>query len=276
MAHLNVLDEQCVAAYRTHVTPDNATVASDVLAREEPLEIRLGTFSLAVLMRTPGHDAELVRGFLLSEGVVSCASDIATVRHCDAVQRPEDEDNVMLVTLAPHVHVSPERFRRNFFASSSCGVCGKAQIDTVLASQPGYDAVVAPSLAVLHRALQQLQQQQPLFAATGGVHGAGVFAASGDALCVREDVGRHNALDKLIGWVSLQDDATRTHAKTGFVVVSGRLSFELVQKTLAARMAGLIGVSAPTSLAVELAARSNLFLAGFLRPNGVNIYVGAQ
>lgn len=248
--------------------------APDLVAREEPLEIRVNQSPIAVVMRTPGHDEELVRGFLLSERIVARVEQIATLRHCTSVDRPEAEDNVMLVRLRDDADVDLAALRRNLFASSSCGVCGKASIDQVLGgattrADAGEIEIDAQTLALLP---ERLRAEQEVFSHTGGLHAAGLFTAAGELLAAFEDVGRHNAVDKVIGW------AARSGAALGgcALMVSGRVSFEIVQKAVAVGLPLIAAVSAPTSLAVELAREAGLTLICFVRDQRMCVYAGER
>lgn len=241
----------------------------DDVAREEPLEIRVGGVPLAVVMRTPGADLDLVTGFLLTEGIVASPAEIERVRHCNELADPEAEDNVVLVTLAAGRRLDLERFRRNLFASSSCGVCGKATLDNALAVAPPLEDETRFRAPVVYEMPGRLRAEQRVFDATGGLHGAGLFTTDGTLVAVREDVGRHNAVDKLLG-----DAARRGDFPLGGygLIVSGRVSFEIVQKALAARIPLVAAVSAPSSLAADLACRSGMSLVGFLRGRRMNVY----
>jgi FdhD protein len=242
----------------------------DTLATEEPLEIRVGRAALAVTMRTPGDDLDLALGFLLTEGVISAAEDVRTAQLCSGSDQPNTY-NVVDVVLAPGVPAPVTDPTRNFYTTSSCGVCGKASIDAVrtrsrypVATDPA--RIDAPVLAGLP---DTLRRAQPAFEATGGLHAAGLFTVGGRLLVVREDVGRHNAVDKVVGW------AVREHRLplAGLVLlVSGRASFELVQKASMAGVPVLAAVSAPSSLAVELADEAGITLAGFVRGTTMNVY----
>ena len=270
-------DERFVIVERSAwIDGEAAAPESDHLAREEPLEIRVNGAPIAVVMRTPGDDVELVRGFLLSERIVESAQDIASARHCTTVDTPEAEDNVMLVRLAAHVEVDLAALRRNLYASSSCGVCGKASIEAAMAlpdlSAPrpaGELRVKADVLALLPARLRARQQ---VFERTGGLHAAGLFDAGGERLVVREDVGRHNAVDKVIGWATAHDVALEGCV----LMVSGRVSFEIVQKSLALDIPMIAAVSAPTSLAVELARAGGMTLVCFVRDRRLCVYAGAE
>lgn len=244
----------------------------DALAVEEPLEIRVGGRQVAVTMRTPGDDFELATGFLVSEGVIAAATDVVAVRYCLG-DRPDPALNVVDVALAAQVEV-PD-FARNFYTSSSCGVCGKDSLDRVRATSRwdvSRDPVRMPA-SLLSSLPDRLRAGQAVFERTGGLHAAGLFTAEGELLCLREDVGRHNAVDKVVGWALARD----LLPLTGCVLqVSGRASFELVQKAWLAGVPVLAAVSAPSSLAVDLAVEAGMTLAGFVRGGDMNIYAGAE
>jgi FdhD protein len=259
----------------------------DLLAAEEPLEIRVDDRPLAVTMRTPGDDIDLAAGFLAAEGLVQSASDIASIRIC-----PEGHDdhagasqngagsragqgNVAEVTLAADAGIDDGQVRRNFLTTSACGVCGKASIEAIKV-RARYD-VAADRARVDPRVLAQLpgrlRDAQRVFARTGGLHAAGAFGADGTLLALREDVGRHNAVDKVVGW-GLREG--RLPLAGCILLVSGRASFELVQKALVAGMPIVAAVSAPSSLAAELADEAGMTLVGFLRGGSMNVYAGAS
>ncbi|HEX2095656.1 MAG TPA: formate dehydrogenase accessory sulfurtransferase FdhD [Longimicrobiaceae bacterium] len=252
----------------------------DSLATEEPLEIRLARgdeppHRVSVTMRTPGSDFELAAGFLFTEGVVGDAREIAAIRYCvDPEVDGAQQYNVVSVVLAPGARFDPESLRRNFYATSSCGVCGKASIEAV---RGGGCPAVAGDVEVPAETLlalpEKLREAQAVFERTGGLHAAALFTAGGELLRVREDVGRHNALDKLVGASLL---AGELPLRDRVVLVSGRLSFELVQKAARAGAALLAGVSAPSSLAVELAEETGMTLVGFLREGRFNVYTGGE
>jgi len=247
-----------------------ATVVEDRVAVEEPLEIRVQGHSLAVVMRTPGHDRELVAGFLLTEGIVRDRSDILDLVHCRAGAEPEA--NVMDALLAPRVNVDWARLQRHTFASSSCGLCGKASIDAVrTACPPLAETRLAVRRSILARLPDRLRAAQPAFASTGGAHASGLFSAEGELLALREDVGRHNALDKVVGWAFFAERLPLSHR---ILLVSGRVSFELMQKALMAGIPCVAAVSAPTSLAVDFARESGQTLVGFVRGERMNVYAG--
>jgi FdhD protein len=244
--------------------------APDQLVREEPLEIRLRGVPIAVVMRTPGHDEELVRGFLRTEGIVETDAAITSIRYCNDIDDPEAEHNVVQVVLDPSVEIDLARIRRNMFTSSSCGVCGKASLEHALAvAGPLPPDASRVELQVLYALPQRLRTEQPLFSSTGGLHAAGLFDASGSPLVVREDIGRHNAVDKAVGWAGRNPQRSPVA-----MMVSGRVSFEITQKALAARIPVIAAVSAPSSLAVELARRSNMTLVAFVRGERLCVYAG--
>ena len=250
----------------------------DTLATEEPLEIRVtagGTRrQVAVTMRTPGHDFELAVGFLFGEGVVRSPSDVRQVRYCvDRELSEEQRWNTVTVDLAVGAVPDLSRLERHFSVTSACGVCGKESLDAL--EHRGLRPVPeGPSLApdVLTTLPSRLRRAQAVFEDTGGLHAAALFDPSGELVELREDVGRHNALDKLVGW-SLLD--RRAPLSDGAVMVSGRASFELVQKCVAAGVPTMAAVSAPSSLAVETAERFGLTLVGFLRGDRFNVYTHA-
>lgn len=250
----------------------------DTLAVEEPLEIRVASSPLAVTMRTPGHDVELATGFLVSEGIIADGGDIRTAIHCGGPGTGGEENtyNVLDIALAPHVAPPSPDAARNFYTTSSCGVCGKASIEAVeTVSQ--HDVSVDPvtvEAALLATFPDRLRERQAAFEKTGGLHAAALFdAATGELLVVREDVGRHNAVDKVVGWAAQNGRLPLT----GTVLqVSGRASFELVQKAVMAGIPVLAAVSAPSSLAAELAESMGLTLVGFLRGASMNVYAGAE
>ena len=241
----------------------------DAVAREEPLEIQIGGTPLAVVMRTPGHDADLALGFLSGERVIESIEDVLSVRHCREVRSPEAADNVVRVALAEGVSVDWEALRRNLYASSSCGVCGRATIENALACAPPISDPARFRATLFPPLPDRLAAAQPGFAHTGGLHAAAVFDPSGALLAVREDVGRHNAVDKVFG-LCLREK--RWPLGGHGLLVSGRISFEIVQKALAARVPLIAGVSAPTSLAIALAERGGIALIGFLRGGSFNVY----
>jgi FdhD protein len=255
----------------------------DVLAVEEPLEIRLvfrrdgrrQQKSISITMRTPGDDFELACGFLLTEGIIHNPGDVAGVRHCGVPVGPLKLRNVVRVELGPDVPLDFERLERHFYTSSSCGVCGKTSIAalTVSGVTPLDAGEPRVSADVFHRLPDELRRSQDVFDQTGGLHAAALFETDGRLVALREDVGRHNAVDKLIGSELL---AGRLPLSRRILLVSGRASFELVQKALVARIPIMAAVGAPSSLAVELAAQYGLTLLGFLRSGRFNLYCGAE
>lgn len=263
------------------VTGNEWREEADVLAAEEPLEIRLLWWedgeltqkSIAVTMRTPGDDFQLAIGFLFGEGIITSRDDFIEVGYCldeDEVQNL----NIVTVTLRPGRTFDITRLERNFFTTSSCGVCGKAALEAVeiqgcevLPPGPRVDPLVIRSLP------ERLREAQAVFEQTGGLHAAGLFDLDGDLISLREDVGRHNALDKVIGE---QVMAGNHRLDDRLLLLSGRASFELLQKSLMARIPLVAAVGAPSSLAVDLATTFNTTLLGFTRPEGFNIYTGAE
>ena len=245
--------------------------ADDYLAAEEPLEIRVGRHSLGVTMRTPGHDQELVAGLLLTQGIVTHRSQIAAIRD-GAEAKPTGQRNLIQVQLASNARFDSRLVARRGYASSACGVCGRTFIDAVRLQgvrQPTATVKFGPeALCAMPEALRAAQS---VFNRTGGLHAAGLFDAQGKLLVLREDVGRHNAVDKVIGWALLQD---RVPLSDAVLMVSGRGGFEIVQKALAAGIPLLASVSAPSSLAVQLARELHLTLIGFLRGKRFVVYSG--
>jgi len=232
----------------------------DRVAVEEPLEIRIGGRPVAVTMRTPGHDEELALGFCISEGLRPRAARL-----------PDDLAANTVDVEAPGF--DPARLQRSFYTSSSCGVCGKGALEAVAVDSARVESRLHVPLELVVALPDRLRDAQAAFEATGGLHATGLFARDGELLCAREDVGRHNAMDKLVGWALL---AGRLPLREQLLCVSGRLSFELVQKAAVAGAPVLVGVGAPTSLAVELAQDRNLTLCGFARNGGVNVYTAPE
>ena len=245
---------------------------SDPVTIEEPLEIRIDDSPVAVAMRTPGDDFELVAGFLLTEGILADPADLGALTYCPSAT-PPNELNVVEVRLAGDSDFDVEALRRNFYATSSCGVCGKASIDQVRLQsrrRPQAFTVADDTLLGLPDTLRGAQAQ---FERTGSLHAAGLFDVDGSLLALREDVGRHNAVDKLIGSFVLDG---QWPPPASALMVSGRTSFEIVQKALLAGLAFIASVSGPSSLAVDLADEAGLTLIGFLRHGGYNLYTHAQ
>ncbi len=241
---------------------------NDWLAVEEPLEIRIRGKAIAITMRTPGHDAELAAGFLVTEGLLKDRQDLIAIVPCEQAG-PEVRPNTLNIFLPPRVKVRFKQLTRHVFASSSCGICGKASIEAVHQHFPRLNQAPLVPQQVLLKLPGRLRRAQPGFAKTGGLHAAGLFDAQGNLLVAREDVGRHNAVDKVIGHEFL---AGRLPCDQRLLMVSGRISFEIMQKALAARIPIVCAVSAPTNLAVEFARESGQTLIGFLRGSNFNRY----
>jgi FdhD protein len=259
-----------------HLSHRGVTTRPDTLAGEEPLEIRVAGRALAVTMRTPGHDFDLTAGFLVSEGVIRGSADIRGIRYCaGAVDDGTNTYNVVDVSLAHGVPPPDASAERNFYTTSSCGVCGKASLDAVRTSAfwSVRDDPVRFGTTMLEQLPDQLRAAQLVFDRTGGLHAAGLFTADGQLLCAREDVGRHNAVDKVLGWAAREDRLPLTGT---VLMVSGRASFELVQKAVMGAIPALAAVSAPSSLAADLATEAGLTLVGFLRGSSMNVYSGAH
>jgi FdhD protein len=245
----------------------------DYLAAEEPLEIRVGDQPLSVTMRTPGHDLELAAGFLFTEGLVQSGEQIISLQPVVPSEVP-DSGNVVQATLVPEATPDFAKMRRHFFASSSCGICGKASIDAVrsrLLTAPNSDFRFDPELLV--GLPEVLRSEQDVFRRTGGLHAAALFDSSGALQVLREDIGRHNAVDKVIGWALMIGRVPLTES---VLLVSGRGGFEIVQKSIAAGIPIVASVSAPSSLAVQLARELRLTLIGFLRGRRFVIYSGDE
>jgi FdhD protein len=251
---------------------------ADLLAVEEPLEIRLGygaensreQFSLAVTMRTPGNDFELAVGFLYAEGLIKKYQHIEGIHYCTP-KTDAEKDNVVRVELKPDRSVDFSKIQRNFYTSSSCGVCGKSSIDTI---RQHCEKVIDNYLVksdVIKTLPEKLHQAQTIFEHTGGLHGVAAFNLNGELLTVHEDVGRHNALDKVIGQALI---ANKIVLEQSIVLLSGRASFELIQKAAMARVPIVAAIGAPSSLAVKLAQELGITLIGFLRKDKFNIYCG--
>ena len=259
-------DDQALAAppYSTSVVSvlrlPGAVRERDLLAVEEPLEIRIGGQPVAVTMRTPGHDEELALGFCLTEGLQPTAARLADDLAANAVE-------------VEATGFDPERIRRSFYTSSSCGVCGKGAIDAISVVAPRVESGLRLATGVVAELPGRLRAAQAAFAATGGLHATGLFSAAGALLCIREDVGRHNAMDKVIGWAWRQGLVPLADY---VLCVSGRSSFELVQKAAVAGCPLLVAIGAPSSLAVELAADRGITLCGFVRDGHVSVYSESQ
>lgn len=257
------------------VTEEHILAADDQLAMEEPLEISLAfreaekwvRKSISVTMRTPGNYPELAIGFLFTEGIIRNSADIRDVKS-DVL-----DENQVLVTLADAVHPDLNTLERNFYTTSSCGVCGKASIDAIktVSAYAGLDTEVVFDKSIFFTLNAQIQQQQSIFESTGGLHASALFDKNGTFITLREDVGRHNALDKLIG-NAVQEN--KLPLRDHILLLSGRASFELIQKASMAGIRMVAAIGAPSSLAVQLAAESNMTLVGFLKNNRYNIYTG--
>ena len=245
----------------------------DHLAVEEPLEIRLGGQTLSITMRTPGDDEELVAGLLFSEGVITSADDLDVVAHYRGPVDDPDLGNVINVLLKGDLRPARELLRRTFISSSSCGLCGTAMIDAIRTAHPRVQSDLRVPIERLHQLGPAMSGAQATFEKTGGLHAAGLFDAEGRLVVLREDIGRHNAVDKVIGHMLLR---RQTPLDRHILAVSGRASFEIVQKALAARIPVLAAVSAPSSLAVQTARAADMTLLGFVRNRGFNVYAGAH
>ena len=252
---------------------------SDYLATEEPLEVRLvaggRTHTLAVTMRTPGSDFELAAGFLYGEGVIGGREEIARITYCtDPDIDPEQHFNIVNVELAGRVVPDLHSLERHFFTTSACGVCGKASLDALrVRGCPRVSSGPEVSSEVIYGLPDKLRGAQGVFTSTGGLHAAGLFSSAGELVCLREDVGRHNAVDKVVGWALMQGSLPLSGQ---ILMVSGRSSFEIMQKALAAGVPVVCAVSAPSSLAVALAREFDMTLIGFLREQRFNVYAGDE
>jgi FdhD protein len=264
LARMNAVDS-AVLRY------SNGAIAElpDALAAEEPLEIRARGRAISVTMRTPGDEADLAAGFLLTEGLIRHARDILNIEACER----NEFGNVINVLLAPHVAVDFDRLTRHVFASSSCGLCGKVTVDAVRGQFPPVQSDFSMEADVILKLPEIMRRTQATFDRTGGLHAAAAFDDHGEMIVLREDIGRHNAVDKVIGHC-LQSD--RLPLDRHVLLVSGRSSFEIMQKALAAGVAIVAAVSAPSSLAVEFARESGQTLIGFLRERRMNVYANPQ
>jgi len=259
----------------TRQTPGQRRRRSDVVATEEPMEIRVEAggrvYPVSITMRTPGHDFELAAGFLWSEGVIRSRVAIERISYCTSGRQPQHY-NIVTVHLRAHVPFDPLRLSRYVYTSSSCGICGKASLEQVRAvDPPPLNGKPQLSEGYFLKLPEVMRNHQPTFERTGGLHAAALFDAAGNMVALCEDVGRHNAMDKLVGTLLLSD---RLPATDAVVLVSGRASFELVQKALMAGFPILAALSAPSSLAIDLAREFGMTLVGFLRDGGYNIYAG--
>lgn len=262
---------------------DVLVAATDTLAVEEPLEIRLAYThegvvahrGISITMRTPGHDADLACGFLFTEGIIHNRNEIAHARPCGVATGTLGLRNTVRVTLQPHVPVDIQRLERHFYTNSSCGVCGKTSLAALQVS--GVQAIPSSSFTVsrqlIHNLPERLRQEQNVFDQTGGLHAAGLFDVDGSLLALREDVGRHNAVDKLIGNALMNGECPLDRR---VLMLSGRASFELIQKALVAGIPIVAAVGAPSTLAVDLAKQNQMTLIGFVRDHRFNIYCGSD
>lgn len=273
-----------------YVSGEGIRSRPDSLAVEEPLELRVNGSPLTVTMRTPGHDVELAHGFLVTEGVITGSDDVATARYCagsvgvedvalpdglGTIRAEQNTYNVLEIALAEGVADPALTVQRNFLTTSACGVCGKASIEATLLQTRwpvGEDPLRLDPELVLELP-ERLRAEQRTFDRTGGLHAAGLFSSHGDPLVVREDVGRHNAVDKVVGWALLNGQLP---GRGRILVVSGRASFELTQKAAMAGIPALVAVSAPSSLAVDVAEAHGMTLLGFVRRPSFNAYAGAH
>ena len=261
-------DERIASVDVTRVAQGSTTHNEDVLAIEEPLEIRVAwedrEKNISVTMRTPGDDDDLAAGFLFTEGLIRSANEIQSIRHWGS-------PNVVRVALSPGARIDTARLDRHFYTTSSCGVCGKTSIEAIRVVAAPLPPTAPIATEVVHRLPTVLEQNQSAFRATGGLHGAAICTATGELMRIREDIGRHNAVDKVIG--SLFRDGS-TPLSGSVLIVSSRASFELVQKAVVAGIAVLASVGAPSTLAVELAREFGLTLLGFVRDGRFNVYSG--
>lgn len=265
-------DDRWLEVERREIDGARERIGPDAVTVEAPLELRINGIAVAVVMRTPGDDVDLATGFCVTEGIVDGPDALASVRHCTTVTDPRAEDNVMQIVLRERVVFDAARITRNFFATSSCGVCGKASIEAAMAVVPEHKRVGASPFGP-GQILQwpdRLRGGQPGFSRTGGVHAAGLFDVDGSAI-IREDIGRHNAVDKVLGArMRAGGDASRSG-----LMVSGRVSFEIVAKALRCSVPVIAAVSAPSSLAVELAREAGMGLIGFVRRGRMCVYAEA-
>jgi FdhD protein len=265
-----VLSPVVLSKVRKLSTHAPRTAQDDWVAAEAPLEVRIGGMPSTVLMRTPGDDEELVRGLLFSEGVISSAEDIVSIGHVQFACE-QARGTVIAVELAPARQ--GKTLERSFYSNASCGVCGKKTIGSLEVHGAISDTSLRIERTVLGILPDHLREAQTTFAKTGGVHASGVFTADGEIVVVREDVGRHNALDKIVGWALC---AGKLPLSDYVLLVSGRVSYEIVQKSVVAGIPFIAAVGAPSSLAVELAERFKITLVGFLRPSSMNVYAHGE
>ncbi len=254
---------------------------ADLVAVEEPLEIRIGygplhdrqQIRLAVTMRTPGNDFELVLGFLFTEGILTSYDEVESIKYCLDGGKAEEKDNVVRVELKPETEFDQSKLNRNFYVSSSCGVCGKSSIDSVYTKCSLITDSFVVSSALLHSLPAKTREAQLVFEYTGGIHASALFDVDGNLKMLREDVGRHNALDKIVGASLIKGEVPMTNT---VLLLSGRASFELIQKAAMAGIPFVMAVGSPSSLAIELAKKTNMTLLGFVRDQRFNIYSGGH
>jgi FdhD protein len=258
------------------------SVENDLVVVEEPLEIRIGYGSederqqttVTVTMRTPGDDEHLCLGFMCAEGMIDSATEVMSAKYCNNIGEEDGGENIMRIELRPSVSFNPDDYQRNFYTNSSCGVCGKASIDHIKKiSRPIVDTSLRVSKNTIISMPHALEGSQDLFKHTGGLHACGLFTTNGDLISHKEDVGRHNALDKLIGSLLLKDQLP---ASDKMLMLSGRISFELVQKAVQAGIPIIAAVGAPSSLSIDLAKEYGVTLIGFLKKAGFNIYTNPE
>lgn len=263
------------------IGPNGQENAPDLVANEEPLEIRLGIgsanereqLSLSVTMRTPGHDKELALGFLFTEGIINSFDDVSSIEYCQTV-KTEEAENVVRVELRPTIQLDADKLSRHFYTTSSCGVCGKSSIDAVqVPIQPLKDHFQKVDSKVVCQLPKLLEDAQMVFEHTGGLHACGLFSSDGKLLELREDVGRHNAVDKLVGVLLSKK---MLPASDAILMLSGRVSFELVQKAARAGINFIAAIGAPSSLAIEMAKKHDITMVGFLKNSSFNIYSGEK
>lgn len=252
---------------------------TDSIAVEAPLEIRLGfgpehereQKSISVTMRTPGNDEELAIGFLFTEGIIDSASDLLSIKHCGDVKE-EEKNNIIRAELKPTIKIDWSKLDRHFYTTSSCGVCGKSSIDAVKSNcLTRISSTAKASASTILQLAEQLNNSQLVFNLTGGIHASALFSSQGKLVMIREDVGRHNALDKIIGASGIGKSLPLSK---NILLLSGRISFELVQKSAVAGIPIIVAFGAPSSLAIELAEEMNISLVGFLKKDKFNIYSG--
>lgn len=262
----SILTKQVIRWRNSHPSP-----AEDSLVVEEPLEIRVGGQSLIVVMRTPGYDFDLAAGFLYTEGLITSSDDIGTIAYCEDedIESPDLQNIINVHLTNGQVLEEQEGWQRNFHANASCGLCGKMTIESVKQEIPPIKSELQIDPAILYRLNDTLRSAQSVFEATGGLHAAGLFDEQGELQIVREDVGRHNAVDKVIGQALLVEQLPLDRH---ILMVSGRASFEIIQKALFARIPVIVAVSAASSLAAEMAQEGRITLIGFMRGKGMTVY----